>query len=228
MISPLAIFKLRHALEGFKEFVKTYSVLNDNKNVKFYNQTETGDKASLVGTLFAQDDTSIPVIYKLTKQNGTWKIQNLELQDKGALRFSLENEQIAAADEQITKATAADTSTDLTENLKKVIQGQLDTLKAKNIDKAYNDFVSPEFIQSTSLQAFKEFVAINKILTNFESVKFGEGKQKGDEAKISVTLTQNNVIFPIEYSLIQKGAQWRIEGLKLLAPSNSGKTCLCR
>jgi hypothetical protein len=214
-------FQTDTSLEGFKEFVKTYPVLNDNKTAKFYDKSVTDTKASLFGTLYSQDDSSIPVVYRLVKQNGDWKIQNIELQDKGALRFSIDNDQIAQADFQIQQASAQ--PSDLTENLKRVIQGQLDTLKSKNIDKAYQDYVSPEFSQATSLAAFKEFVSANKILTGFENAKFGDGKQKGNEARISVTLSANNVIYPIEYTLIQKNGEWKIEGLKLLAPSNSGK-----
>jgi phenylalanine-4-hydroxylase len=211
------------SLEGFREFVKTFPVLSDNRTVRFYDQSIDNDKATLKGNLIGNDETSIPVIFKLVKENGEWKIQAIQLQESGALRFTLDQEQIALADEQVKKANS-DSPTDLTSELSGPVKAQLEALKNSDISKAYNGYVSKEFKEATNFEAFKDFVKTNPILVNYSSYTLGEGKLTNNYGKITASLvSSSNVTYPVEFTLVKQDDAWKVYGFKILAASNSGK-----
>jgi hypothetical protein len=67
-------------LDQFSKFVSSYPSLKNNMDSTFNDRSVTGDNTgTLKGTLKATDGSTTPVIYEFVKENGVWKIQNIEV-----------------------------------------------------------------------------------------------------------------------------------------------------
>jgi TM2 domain-containing membrane protein YozV/Na+-transporting methylmalonyl-CoA/oxaloacetate decarboxylase gamma subunit len=77
-------FKKATTLEVFEKFVNSYPVLNDNKDSTFSNRQISNGIGIISGSLEAQDGTVMPVTYQLVKENGHWKILNIDIRPDNA------------------------------------------------------------------------------------------------------------------------------------------------
>ena len=71
------------SLSTFKQFVNTHPSLKNNESSTFTSREVTNNQGTVKGTLHAKNGAETPVVYSLIKENGTWKILNIELSPAG-------------------------------------------------------------------------------------------------------------------------------------------------
>lgn len=106
-----------------------------------------------------------------------------------------------------------------TSGLVSTMQNQLEALRAGNIDKAYYDYTSTDFQQSTSLADFKAFIRQHPELTRNKSSTFATREINNDNTgDIKGTLTSTDgITTSIEYILVREKNMWKIIGIKIPA-----------
>ena len=111
--------------------------------------------------------------------------------------------------------------------LLEVVDGQILSLREKNIAKAYHAYTSRNFKEITSLQDFESLInnfsplSKNKIIS-LNAIHFLENAASY-EGTIS---SENDEKLIIEYQLIKEGTLWKINGLQLkknIASSDQNK-----
>lgn len=71
------------SLEAFKDFVNKHPSLKDNASSSFYSREFHNNEGLVKGTLRAKNGAETPIIYSLIKENGAWKILNIQLAPAG-------------------------------------------------------------------------------------------------------------------------------------------------
>ena len=101
-------------------------------------------------------------------------------------------------------------------DLKAVVEGQLKALEAGDIDKAYNDYVSKEFREATTSEAFQQFIKGLPILAQHRSYSFVETTEEGGKGFVILSLVQDpGKEILIEYTLTQEDNKWKIQGFRV-------------
>ncbi|HEX4044964.1 MAG TPA: DUF4864 domain-containing protein, partial [Gammaproteobacteria bacterium] len=72
-------FQQATSLAQFEKFIEDHSILKEIIRTHFTSKEVTGDAGVLRGTLYAQDGTVIPVMYRLVKEEGRWKILEMKV-----------------------------------------------------------------------------------------------------------------------------------------------------
>lgn len=102
------------------------------------------------------------------------------------------------------------------EKLFDVIESQLKALRAKEIDKAYNDYTSTEFRKNTTLESFKAMISKFKSFSNnrlFQSHSFyveNEIATFGGDL-----LSEEGESIPVEYDFVMENGKWKILGIQI-------------
>lgn len=100
--------------------------------------------------------------------------------------------------------------------LLEVVDGQILSLREKNIPKAYHAYTSRDFKEATSLQDFESLIhnfsplSENKIIS-LNAIHFLENAASYE----GIVSSENDEKLIIEYQLIKEGAVWKINGLQL-------------
>lgn len=74
-----ADFQKNTSFDSFQNYVNHYPALIHNKNSIFTERRILNDTGYLAGTLTAEDGTQTPIVYHLVKENGQWKILNIQV-----------------------------------------------------------------------------------------------------------------------------------------------------
>jgi hypothetical protein len=77
-------FQKATSLAQFTAFINAYPALKDNKDSTFTSRSIENGTGTLSGTVEAKDGSVTPIIYQLIKENGMWKIQNIEVNPANA------------------------------------------------------------------------------------------------------------------------------------------------
>ena len=114
------------------------------------------------------------------------------------------------------EAQSTDKHTYSAQDVQSTITGQLQAIQSHNLDKAYYAFTTNSFRQSTSKEAFEQFIFQNPVLSKNESTKFKEGVFQNNMVIIQgiYTSTDNNQKI-VEYALTMEDGQWKILGIKV-------------
>lgn len=200
-------------LSDFRKFVRTNTVFSDNSGASFYQKHTENGQGALVATLKGSDGSVIPVIYLFKQENGAWKISDIQINDYGVTRLNAHTSDIAAASQ--TKRSAQNPE------LTQPVLEQLKLLQAKDTEKAYNGFVSKEFVKATPLDAFFDFVSQFPELSNHESVTVQKSKIEGDKGMVSVILKHDDKSYPVDYTLVRQDGEWKIWGFRIMPPLGS-------
>lgn len=92
---------------------------------------------------------------------------------------------------------------------------QLATLKAGNIDAAYN-MTSAGFKDQTSLEEFKKYVDKQAILTHYKSFSFLERRVDNGLGYLSGEIEDaDGKKMKIEYQLVKEDGKWKIQAMRL-------------
>lgn len=100
--------------------------------------------------------------------------------------------------------------------LLEVVDGQIVSLREKNIPKAYYAYTSKDFKKATSLEDFEYLInsflplAQNKVIS-LNAIRFLDDSANYE----GVVSSENNEKLIIEYQLIKEGPLWKINGLQI-------------
>ena len=74
-------FQQSTSLDQFEKFVKSYPALDNNKDSTFNNRAidNTSGTGIIKGSIAGTDGSTTPIIYEFVKENGAWKIINIEV-----------------------------------------------------------------------------------------------------------------------------------------------------
>jgi hypothetical protein len=76
-------FKDNTNLEAFRNFVESYPILKSASEYSANNREISGNMATLKGSIKAKDGSSLPAEFRLTKENGAWKVQYISMSPSG-------------------------------------------------------------------------------------------------------------------------------------------------
>lgn len=185
-------FALETPLDKFKIFINNYPFLLNSAKAE-YEISSIQENRGDVTAILESPEGPIPIEYKLVKEDGKWKIWSLKL-------FLPTSQSIS---ENVTDTTP----------LFQIIRDQLNSLSLGNIKKAYDVYASKEFKDTTTLDAFKEFIQRYPILLNHTSIDFKNPLIGNDKGKVKVDLKNAKETVPFEYSLGMENGVWKIWGI---------------
>ncbi len=87
---------------------------------------------------------------------------------------------------------------------------QLRDLRAGNIEAAYKDTTSKEFKETTSLEAFKEFVERYPILAKHKTLEVKPVAIQQNDASVTVVLNPQKEAITLNYLLIRENNLWKV------------------
>lgn len=121
------------------------------------------------------------------------------------------------------------TTTLLTEDVTDTVKDQLQAIRNGQITEAYYAFASKKFQETTSLEAFSDFMKKHSAFSESKSIHFKERNVNDDIGTLEGTITaHNDKKIQVEYKLIKESEKWkilsiRIEDLTNVSTSNSPK-----
>lgn len=106
-----------------------------------------------------------------------------------------------------------------TEDITDAVEGQLNALKEGRITEAYYHFTSKEFQESTSLEAFHNFVDTHHFLVHAQSVRFIDRSVDNDKGGLDamIFVPGENEEEMVHYRLIKEDDRWKILSIKVKA-----------
>lgn len=192
-------FQSSNTLDKYEENVDKYPLLTQHTNVDYdYTQILITDSHATAFVVLRDKENSIALTYSLIKSGGEWKIWSSDIANFDHSK----NDPDPQTEDQ---------------NVIKTIQSQLQNIKNKDLDKAY-DAVSQQFQTKTSRTTFEQFVNNHPILTDYRKVSFGEVDFHDDKANVMAVLQNTEISNPVEYTLQKVDGQWKIFGFRLLSP----------
>ncbi|CEG58427.1 DUF4864 domain-containing protein [Legionella fallonii] len=72
-------YQKNNSINAFKNFVYSYPVLFNNTGANFPTRRMVGNNGYVSGILTGKDGAKIPISYQLIKENGQWKIINIQV-----------------------------------------------------------------------------------------------------------------------------------------------------
>lgn len=197
-------FQKAVSLEAFREFIKNYPALLNNKSLTVDTVKEDNGYKNLKGDLYYDDHSKVGIEYHLTKENNEWKIINLQFHN-------------LIADTATVTAPKADTRE--LEELVIPVNLQLKALQQKDYEKSYQGLMTKDFEKNTPFDVYKRFIESYPLLTNYKAFTIQEKGLEQDRGKILVILKgENDATLPLEYHLIRDGDQWKIWSMRLVLP----------
>ncbi len=127
-----------------------------------------------------------------------------------------------AKNDKTIKETLSHTSRINPHLLLDVIDEQLNALRSNEIEKAYRDYSSSEFLQKTSLDDFKKQIVQ---FTPFSKNKLFQFQSFYTEDNIATfggdLLSTDGDSVRVEYDLVMEGGKWKIYGIQIYQNSLS-------
>ena len=114
------------------------------------------------------------------------------------------------------KTTLSYTSRIKPQDLLVVIKGQLNALRSKNIEKAYQDFTSIDFRDKISLEDFKKLMNQYTAFSDNKLFQFQSFYTEDDTASFGGDLLSNKGEYiSVEYDLVLENGNWKILGIQI-------------
>lgn len=192
-------FQSQTSLDQFRHFIKAYPVLQHNQAAHFNQRTIKDRIAVLKGNLISDEHHSIPIEYRLVKEEGKWKILSIRLLQPNNLR---------PPSERIDP-----------EELLTLVKSQLKDIEQQHLKKAYKDYASQEFQEATSFADFEKFVKKYPILTHHDHASFQNPTEKNGISVIAAILKSQQTAAYLKYYLVYENNQWKIWSFRILSPS---------
>lgn len=196
-------FQEATSLEQFQNFVKAYPILLTSQSAHFSQRSIKNKVGTLKGNLTSNDHKKIPIEYKLTKEDGKWKILSIRL---------LQPTMLPPSNEAFNANALID-----------IVKTQLQDLEKGAITAAYENYSSQEFKESTSQEAFNQFVKKYPILTHHTQASFHKPSLKNGVSTIAAILKSNQTAAYLKYYLIYEDGAWKIWSMRILSPSEEGE-----
>lgn len=97
-----------------------------------------------------------------------------------------------------------------------IFQKQLQVIKEGDISRAYRDYTSKEFRESTSEEGFQSFINNFEVLSKNKSLKIHALFFENNIGTLQGTLlSDSGECLSIDYDVIEENGQWKIMGIQL-------------
>lgn len=189
-------FQASTSLDQFKEFVSAYPIFLNVQSASFTQRSMRQNIGTLKGTLTTQEHLSLPIEYKLIKEDGKWRILSIRLLQKGGK----ENE--PAVDPQ---------------QLIQVAKSQMQAIEKGQIDLAYQLYTSKEFKTATSEKEFESFLNKYPILAQHQTVTLHKPVFKNGFYTLSAILQAHQWSAYVKYYLTEEDGEWKISSMRILS-----------
>jgi hypothetical protein len=186
-------------LEAFRNFIDIYPILSDNKKFALKKRNLVDGRGIISGVLISDALGKMNAEYQLVKEKNQWKVTNLRL------RESEEKNETDSEDKQVINK----------------IEAQLEAIRSEDLEAAYYKFSSKEFQQKTSLEAFRDFVRSNPILTKYKKGKYKNSQIGENQRFADLILDSDEGPYILKYKLVREGGGWKIWGLRITPPSEA-------
>lgn len=141
-------------LAKFQAFVEAYPSLKNNESSSFSSRKMENDVGTLEGTLKSKDGGVTPVVYKLVKENDTWKILSITVNPTGPEVKAIES----TNGETTTPAQTVAGIFDIRLNDKAGSEGYVDTHKAEYTTQ------TPEILVSAYIKNAQKDMTVQAVL----------------------------------------------------------------
>lgn len=201
-------FRQATPLDAFKDFIKSYPELTKHKSVTYGEGKIENNQGKISATLVTESQ-SYPIEYVLVKEDNAWKVWGFRM--------------LNPLPKQGTAETSPTAQNEEPKELKSIIERHLNALKSNQLTKAYEEDISPDFKEVTSVEAYKDFVKNYPELTTFQSIKIGTGSSENDLWIIPVTLKFDKGESQLDFRLSKDGNQWKIWGINIVSSASHPK-----
>lgn len=177
-------FQKTTSLEAFKKFLSNWPVLSQAETISF----EPNDTPGKVQAYVKAGQEELHMLYILQKQDTDWKIQSIEV-----------------INGDLDKQDDFDVAI-----FEEPIKNQIAALKEKNVNKAYQEYTSKAFQESTSLKDFESFI---KDFSVFEegTVDYKKLTFENNIGTYDVLMTsKNGTVYDLKYDIIAENGVWKI------------------
>jgi hypothetical protein len=193
-------FKHTTSAEEFAAFINKFPSFFQNTKVELKDRTLQNGVGKLRIALFGLGGIT-QIEYTVGQEDGNWKIWGIQV-----ISSPQSNPLFGASGNNNIASYRPFNS----EELLKVIEGQLDALKNHDIPKAYYSFTSAQFQEATPLADFEKFVESTPILTHRQAQSFSKLIFNNNIASFSGNLTDDGIQYPVEYDLLEEEGKWKI------------------
>lgn len=183
-------FKKNTSLDAFKQFITSHPILTAFEKYDLIDIHEDDPNAT-VKLKFSNPDVQADVDYTMEKEGNNWKVRGIVVTNQENTPSSIPNFNA--------------------EELLKPLKDQLQELKANNIKKAYDDYTSTGFKQSTSLENFEKFIEKYPVFKNNKYADFYKLTFNNNIGMYNARLkSAAGEEREIEYALIKENGHWKI------------------
>lgn len=192
-------FQAKNPYEKFVDFMEQNRPFIEQQGATFSEGNIEGNRGDLRVTLYSEEET-VPVDFKLEKENGIWKIDEIKVVLPSHLLTPLNPKQV--------------------EESLEVLSLFLKTIRKGLDEKAYVVFTSDQFQHTTSLSEFEAFIHEHPVLQEKTEPKYLDGGKKGNERIIYLLYGKPPFRLAFEIRLVEEGKEWKIEGITLEKPES--------
>jgi len=190
-------FKKQTTLDKFRAYIESYPIFSSFKN--YHHKTNLIDKTHAEAVVeLNPDKENIALHYKLVKEDGQWKVWSM---------------QIILPLNDTTSAVPLEHPRELIP----VVEGQLEAIKSKQDDRAYEQYTSASFKKISSLDVFKEFLKKYPIFADHQEAQIQESLIENGSGKVVVTLKNTKEERQALFMLEIEDGKWKVEGIQLLS-----------
>ena len=195
-------FQNETPLEIFRQFVQSHPVLSRYTGVEYKGRKIINDQG-FVDLVLNSDQGDFFLEYKLILESGDWRIWSLKL---------------TLSPEVAEKEAATNPKT-----MESPIRSFLDNLHLGQIQAAY-ETTAKEFQETTSIEAFSDFISHYPAFTKRDLVDIKNGQIEDGVGRMHVNLHDERGMTVVQFRLGFENGEWKIWGVQVLEQPNHEST----
>lgn len=204
-------FQNATSLERFYHFMADHSDFSQSRSIRFINRSRDNDQGFLHALILKESGEETPVLYRFFKERDKWLIESISLDNP--------EEPSSKTHKNKNQEEVFDSSP-----LKTVIKDQLHQIQEHNLIKAYNDYTSADFKNTTPFKEFETFVNQAPAFNANNGIELGNLSFDNNIATITgLTTTVDSKEYAVEYDLVQEEGNWKIVHVEILNSAENGK-----
>ncbi|CCB87683.1 putative uncharacterized protein [Parachlamydia acanthamoebae UV-7] len=185
-------FQKETPFDEFEKFVSTYPFVFNYEHIDFKDFVSSEERPQIVVILHTPSG-KYPIEYELEKEHGQWKVWSM--------RFYLTSDKNSPLNNPA-------------KSLQIVVDKQLSAISKGKLKEAYQ-LTSKEFQINTPLPLFEKYIKEFPLLSQYESIKYGQSVIEREIGVIEVELHQLNKSMTIDYALKKELGNWKIWGMQI-------------
>lgn len=188
-------FKAATTLEQYTQFVNKYPIFFSHNDISVKSQTIHSDEADITVVLNPGKE-AVLVRYLLKLDDGKWKIWSMNITPPLS-----ENVQALLNNP---------------ETMRKPVEAFLQALHNGDLLKAYVDYSSKAFQDTTSIDAFRKFISSYPVLTKYDAADFKEPLIDKTTGRLEIELYDKYGTTILDFTLGIEDDLWKIWGVQVV------------